>query len=74
LLDKRKAWGAHLSREFKGKRHSLGEALTAELKEFCQRNDTVAAKVIRRAVREYLDRQKPQEMPAPPVTGRPRKK
>jgi hypothetical protein len=49
------ALGTSLAREFKGKRHALGEPLTSELIQFCNDRDMTPSKVIRRAVREYLD-------------------
>jgi hypothetical protein len=52
--------GAGVAREFKGKRHALGEPLTTELIKFCNERDMTPSKVIRRAVREFLDKQKSQ--------------
>ncbi len=52
------AWGRVVARQFQGARHGLDEALTAELKEYCKAHDMIASKVIVRALREYLERQK----------------
>jgi hypothetical protein len=49
--------GASVAREFKGARHSLGDELTADLIRFCSAMDMTPTKVIRRAVRQYIDAQ-----------------
>ena len=66
------ACGAFVAREFKGKRHSLGEPLTSELIKFCKERDMTPSKVIRRAVREYLDAQllRSSSLPEPSETNR----
>ena len=47
-----------MPRPFKGSRHGLDEGLTAELVEYCEANDKLPTRVIRTAVRQFLDNEK----------------
>jgi hypothetical protein len=47
-----------MAREFKGARYALGEPVTSDLIAYCEAEDKVPIKVIRRAVEEYLERRK----------------